>query len=771
MTRASTRLTSLIAVLATSVLLLLLGAAPGAAQAVAGVPGAATAVTATKDDTAHTATVTWKAPSSDGGSPITGYRLVRLTTAGPTVGSTTVGPGIRSRVYTNLAPGTTLIVAVIPLNAAGSGPARTTSITMAQATLTTDTPTITGTAQVGSILTAHPGTWGPPPVSFSFQWYAGSTRILGATGSVYTPTSTDVGKPLKVQVTGAKPGYASSARFSAPTAPVLRDVPVVPGAVSSTVITQDDRDRTATLTWTPPFSDGGSPVTGYRVTRNGTDASGNGPLTVILGPDARSWTAVDLARETTYELTVAAINAVGTGAPTTEEVTLRLGVITPVAPVIVGTPQVGSTLTVDAGTWEPQPVTLTYQWNRYSTPIPGATGRSYTLVADDAGQAISVTVTGSKPGYPPTSITSPQVTVTLPEGSRVVDVAAGDYHSLAVTADGRVFAWGANFSGQLGDGTTTDRPTPVAVAGITDAVAVAAGQGFSLAATADGHVYAWGQNQYGQLGDGTTTDRRSPALVAGVTDAVDVTAALTHALALTADGRLYAWGDNTEGALGDGTDTHRYTPIVVPGLSDVVSVSTSYSHSLAATADGSVYHWGYFPDGGLGDGNPGRYTPARVSGIPPVVSVAAGGSHALAVGADGRAYTWGANMDGQFGNGTRVANPAPAPVRHATRQDLTGIVEVAGAFHSLAVTSSGELFVWGRNERGQLGLGVAGAWESWPTLNPAISGIRSVAVSYQHSLAVTADGRVYAWGVNERGQLGDGSIVNRRSPVVVGGIG
>jgi alpha-tubulin suppressor-like RCC1 family protein len=160
----------------------------------------------------------------------------------------------------------------------------------------------------------------------------------------------------------------------------------------------------------------------------------------------------------------------------------------------------------------------------------------------------------------------------------VVDVAAGAHHSLAVKDDGTVWAWGGNAHGQLGDNTVKDHHTPVQVttsSGLKSRVVdVAAGQYFSLALTEDGSVWAWGGNSYGQLGDDTVKDRHLPVQVytgSGLYNGgfvTDVDAGLHHSLALT-NGTVWAWGGNFYGQLGDGTNHDRHAPVQVSGLTDV----------------------------------------------------------------------------------------------------------------------------------------------------------------------------------------------------------
>jgi hypothetical protein len=163
----------------------------------------------------------------------------------------------------------------------------------------------------------------------------------------------------------------------------------------------------------------------------------------------------------------------------------------------------------------------------------------------------------------------------------VTQIAGGQLNSLALRSDGTVMAWGADGAGQLGDGTTTDRTTPVTVPGLTGVTQIAAGGGFGLAVRSDGSVMAWGNNYYGQLGDGTTTIRTTPVTVPGLTNVARVSAGFNHSVALRSDGTVMGWGFNLYGQLGDGTTTDRTTPVTVPGLSSVTQISAGSNHTLA----------------------------------------------------------------------------------------------------------------------------------------------------------------------------------------------
>lgn len=181
-------------------------------------------------------------------------------------------------------------------------------------------------------------------------------------------------------------------------------------------------------------------------------------------------------------------------------------------------------------------------------------------------------------------------------------VAAGDYHSLALKSDGTVWAWGYNVCGQLGDGTTTSKTTPVQVFGLTGITAIAGGGYHSLALKSDGTVWAWGDNGYGQLGDGTITQRIAPVQVYGLTGITTIAAGNCHSLALKSNGTVWAWGWNGYGQLGDGTTTDKITPVQVSCLTGITTIAAGGISSLALKSDGTVWAWGDNYFGQLGDG-------------------------------------------------------------------------------------------------------------------------------------------------------------------------
>ena len=295
--------------------------------------------------------------------------------------------------------------------------------------------------------------------------------------------------------------------------------------------------------------------------------------------------------------------------------------------------------------------------------------------------------------------------------NQVIAVAAGRNHSLALKNDGTVWAWGDNAIGELGQGTLTVGSTvPVQVKGLTNIKAITAGgYYFSLALKNDGTVWAWGNNNYGQLGNGTYTNSNKPIQVIGLLDVVAISEGNAHCLALKKDGTVWAWGYNMFGQLGIGGQINSSIPIQVSSLTGVVAVSAGRDHSLALTVNGTVLGWGINTYGQLGDPNTyiAHLIPVLINGLSGIIAIAGGEQHSLALKSDGTVWAWGSNLQGQLGNGNNIDSSIPSQVTNLSgvKAITSSLVGCNGGGHCQAITDNGELWTWGHNFHGQLGVG------------------------------------------------------------------
>ncbi|HXB68195.1 MAG TPA: hypothetical protein VNY05_08130 [Candidatus Acidoferrales bacterium] len=348
--------------------------------------------------------------------------------------------------------------------------------------------------------------------------------------------------------------------------------------------------------------------------------------------------------------------------------------------------------------------------------------------------------------------------------SSVIAIDGGGGHSMALKADGTVWNWGFGLSGQLGNGGNISSNVPVQVTGLSPVIAIADGYDFpdqtghSLALQADGTVWAWGFNGAGELGNLTNTDSSVPvqvmtALNVPLSGVIAIAAGDASSMALTKDGKVWTWGIGFLGQLGNGFDNPSNVAVPVTGLSKVVAIASGVFHNLALRSDGTVWAWGY---GFLGQlGNPAAIIPfADHVNVPvqvmaglkvplsSVIAIAGGGFHSLALKKDGTVWTWGLNNFGQLGNTTDTdpitqLSSMPVQVKDGFNVPLSSVVAIAGGqAHSAALKSNGTVWNWGFNALGQLGNG-NNIDSSVPVPAGFLNGAVTVAAGEYHTLAVT----------------------------------
>jgi alpha-tubulin suppressor-like RCC1 family protein len=369
----------------------------------------------------------------------------------------------------------------------------------------------------------------------------------------------------------------------------------------------------------------------------------------------------------------------------------------------------------------------------------------------------------------------------------------GISHTCGLTAGGEAFCWGRNENGRLGDATTTDRSSPVPVAGDLTFRTLSAGVTHTCGITTAGATYCWGTNHLGQLGDGTTVDRPVPESVAGGPQLVSLDLGGAYSCGLTAGGAAYCWGSNVHGQFGNGKelvegacDLHfssRPPEVIRPYCTSPVpaalglpmrTLGTGSWHACGSTLEGTVYCWGGNSAGQVGDSTTTpRSTPVAVASDLAYADLSGGTQYACALRVEGVPDCWGHLPYGYLQeHSTHEENllnlpTVPEPVATGLKFRSVSV----GSAVACGLTDDGAAHCWGDNLHGALGDGTTRGPNGSPRMTPGpVLGERrfqTLVAGYYRACGLTAEGVAYCWGRNDYGQLGDGTTQDRLEPVMV----
>ena len=381
-------------------------------------------------------------------------------------------------------------------------------------------------------------------------------------------------------------------------------------------------------------------------------------------------------------------------------------------------------------------------------------------------------------------------------------ISAGGDHTCALTSAGKVYCWGDNSFGQLGNGSSSSSSKPVEVVGVggsgalSGVTAISAGWDHTCALTSAGNVDCWGDNAFGALGNGGSSSSSStPVEVVGVggngvlSGVTAIGAGKYHTCALSA-GNVDCWGINQSGQLGNPNTTFpgSSTPVEVVGvggngfLSGVTAISAGLANMCALTSSGNVDCWGYnvYPEdqfGTIGSSTPVEVVGIGGSGALSGVTAITTGAYSTCALSGGNIYCWGDNSFGQLGNGTTTPSSTPAEVLEAGGSGaLSGVTAIGVELHACALTSAGNVYCWGYNPDGELGNGTPTTTFPYGRSTPVevvgigasglLSGVTAISAGYNHTCALTSAGSLACWGDNSFGQLGNGTTRSSSTPLL-----
>lgn len=346
-------------------------------------------------------------------------------------------------------------------------------------------------------------------------------------------------------------------------------------------------------------------------------------------------------------------------------------------------------------------------------------------------------------------------------------IEGGGVHTIGIKSDGTLWAWGQNYSYQLGDGTSNNQSLPIKIGNDNSWSQITSGELFNLAIKTDGTLWGWGDNYKGVLGDGTQTSRSSPVKIGTSTDWKLVEAGYDFTLAIKNDGTLWSWGNNSQGQLGNGSNTESLIPKKIGSDNNWVYVIAGYQHALAMKSDGTIWSWGYNLYGQLGIGNKiNQNIPTKIGTSSDWKKIVAKSNHTLALKNDGTIWGWGSNYSGEVGNDTVTYADVVLPEKISSESDWKDIF--AGAASSHAIKSDGTRWSWGSNTYSEQGNGNNLGFYTKPTKVGFEDNWKTIFTGTRHVFGIQG-GILMGWGFNNYNQIGSGTVTNYiKSPVNIG---
>lgn len=337
-------------------------------------------------------------------------------------------------------------------------------------------------------------------------------------------------------------------------------------------------------------------------------------------------------------------------------------------------------------------------------------------------------------------------------------LAGGSLHECLIQIDGKLYCWGSNNQGEVGDGLLpVDRQKPVHIENDVWNAIDSGASTHTCSANSYGKLFCWGDNRAGQLGIGNKDPNKSvPTVVEPAEKWIKVSSSFDHTCGIKLDGKLFCWGRNQSNQLGIGNVGNlddQTSPVAVTDAGPWIEVVGGVRHTCGIKSDGWLYCWGTDTWGVLGNGGnvPTTNTPIAV-GSDKWIAITAGDEHNCGIKIDGKLYCWGHNLYGQIGDGSQANINVFKDVPTAIGNDQWIAVK-AGNNHTCAIRSDKKLFCWGDNRDGRLGDGTKGNISNVPKAIGADEWY-GVGPGYDHTCGLKTDNKIYCWGNNGHSQLG-----------------